>query len=91
MSVNGPVGWFPDPNGGNGLRYFDGRKWTKIAPPPALAPTAPVPATSAAGVVAGGGGQPMIFAACFNGVCCLGKGKSRREAAAKSQSSLSSS
>lgn len=41
MSVNGPVGWFPDPNGGNGLRYFDGRKWTKIAPPPALAPTAP--------------------------------------------------
>jgi hypothetical protein len=36
--MNGPVGWFPDPDGGNGLRYFDGKEWTQIAPPPAQAP-----------------------------------------------------
>ena len=38
--MNGPVGWFPDPDGGNGLRYFDGKEWTQIAPPPAPAPVA---------------------------------------------------
>ena len=41
--MKGPVGWFPDPDGGNGLRYFDGQQWTQIAPPPAAAaPAQPV-------------------------------------------------
>ena len=47
--MNGPVGWFPDPNGGNGLRYFDGKEWTQIAPPQA-APT-PAPAAPPVSVV----------------------------------------
>jgi hypothetical protein len=25
--TTGPVGWYPDPEGGTGLRYFDGRAW----------------------------------------------------------------
>lgn len=41
--MKGPVGWFPDPEGGNGLRYFDGEEWTQIAPPPAAPAPAPAP------------------------------------------------
>lgn len=28
-----PAGWYPDPSGGPGQRYFDGREWTIVAPP----------------------------------------------------------
>jgi hypothetical protein len=40
-----PPGWYPNPNGAPGIRYFDGREWTPYhrADPPA-APTAPRPA-----------------------------------------------
>lgn len=48
--MNGPVGWFPDPDGGNGLRYFDGQQWTQIAPPPAPIPS-PAPAPPPVSVV----------------------------------------
>ena len=37
--MKGPVGWFPDPEGGDGLRYFDGEEWTQIAPPPSRTST----------------------------------------------------
>jgi hypothetical protein len=41
--MNGPVGWFPDPDGGNGLRYFDGQQWTQIAPSPPTPTPSPTP------------------------------------------------
>lgn len=47
-----PAGWYPNPSGAPGLRYFDGRDWTahhRSAPPmsmpvpPQPFPTHPVP------------------------------------------------
>ncbi len=35
-----PPGWFPDPDGGGGLRYWDGTQWTDQRAP--AAPAAPV-------------------------------------------------
>jgi hypothetical protein len=32
-------GWYPDPSGAPGQRYFDGRQWTYPAPPPAPPPS----------------------------------------------------
>ena len=37
MSYPAPApqpGWYPDPSGGLGQRYFDGHQWTISAPPP---------------------------------------------------------
>jgi Protein of unknown function (DUF2510) len=37
MSYPAPLpqpGWYPDPSGGPGQRYFDGHQWTVSAPPP---------------------------------------------------------
>ncbi len=34
-----PAGWYPDPSGGPGQRYFDGREWTIMAPPPPPPPS----------------------------------------------------
>jgi Protein of unknown function (DUF2510)/Domain of unknown function (DUF4352) len=31
---NAPAGWYPDPSGAPGQRYFDGQQWTSHAPPP---------------------------------------------------------
>ncbi|SKS10692.1 Protein of uncharacterised function (DUF2510) [Mycobacteroides abscessus subsp. bolletii] len=31
-------GWYPDPSGAPGQRYFDGTNWTVTAPPPPPAP-----------------------------------------------------
>jgi Protein of unknown function (DUF2510) len=43
-----PAGWYPNPSGGPGQRYFDGRDWTAhhraTPPPPMPAPSHPVPA-----------------------------------------------
>lgn len=36
----GAPGWYPDPNGGGGQRYFDGTNWGPTAPPPTSAPVA---------------------------------------------------
>jgi hypothetical protein len=36
-----PAGWYPNPSGAPGVRYFDGREWTPFhqpAPAPAPAP-----------------------------------------------------
>ena len=38
------AGWYPDPAGGEGIRYFDGTRWTEHAhqpTPPPVAPPAP--------------------------------------------------
>ncbi len=32
-----PANWYPDPSGGGGLRYWDGRTWTAHVAPPAPA------------------------------------------------------
>ncbi len=34
-----PAGWYPDPSGGPGQRYFDGHEWTVMAPPPPPPPS----------------------------------------------------
>lgn len=43
-----PAGWYPDPEGGSGTRYWDGSAWTAHASPaPATPPSAPgYPATA---------------------------------------------
>ena len=43
---NFPANWYPDPDGGTGLRYWDGAQWTEhraAAPPPPAVSTAPAP------------------------------------------------
>ena len=42
-----PPGWYPDPEGRPGLRYWDGTNWTISAPP---TPAAPTPAYAGPGV-----------------------------------------
>jgi len=37
-----PAGWYPDPSGAPGLRYFDGRDWTQHQAPPPGYPAFPV-------------------------------------------------
>lgn len=34
-------GWYPDPSGGPGLRYWDGREWTIVAPAGTPPPPSP--------------------------------------------------
>jgi hypothetical protein len=37
-----PAGWYPNPSGAPGIRYFDGREWTGFhRPAPPAAPMAP--------------------------------------------------
>jgi hypothetical protein len=36
-------GWYPDPAGGPGQRYWDGREWAAVAPPLAGTPVPPGP------------------------------------------------
>jgi TM2 domain-containing membrane protein YozV len=38
-----PAGWYPDPTGAPGHRYFDGQHWTPVAPAAPL----PIPAPAA--------------------------------------------
>ena len=54
--MNGPAGWFPDPNGQLGQRYFDGQQWTQHFAPHAPPAAAPAPAVAVA-VANGGGGS----------------------------------
>jgi hypothetical protein len=37
-----PPGWYPDPSGAPGKRYFDGHDWTAYLADPAAAPRSPV-------------------------------------------------
>lgn len=48
-----PAGWYPDPSGQLGQRYFDGQRWTQHFTP--HAPAAPAPTVAVA--VANGGGS----------------------------------
>jgi Protein of unknown function (DUF2510) len=49
MSSPPPAGWYPNPSGAPGQRYFDGRDWTAhhrptpLQPMPAAPPTMPAP------------------------------------------------
>jgi uncharacterized protein YxjI len=36
-----PPGWYPDPSGGAGTRWWDGQAWTEHVQPPPAAPPAP--------------------------------------------------
>jgi Protein of unknown function (DUF2510) len=42
-SISGaiPAGWYPDPAGGNGKRWWDGARWTDNLREPEVAPTPP--------------------------------------------------
>jgi len=42
MTVPLPPGWYPDPSGAPGKRYFDGRDWTVYLADPPGAPRAPI-------------------------------------------------
>ena len=48
-----PPGWYPDPSGASGQRYFDGRQWTQhafpLSPPPLIVIGAPAPVVVTAG------------------------------------------
>jgi Protein of unknown function (DUF2510) len=55
--MTAPAGWYPDPSGLAGQRYFDGEVWTQH-----FTPTPPVVSTSATAVavaIGGGGGGSM--------------------------------
>ena len=49
MSSSPPAGWYPNPSGAPGQRYFDGRDWTAhhratpLQPKPAPSPPMPAP------------------------------------------------
>jgi hypothetical protein len=50
------AGWFPDPSGQPGQRYFDGQRWTKHFTPQPPPMPAPAPAPSVAVAVSAGRG-----------------------------------
>ena len=54
---NAQPGWYPDPSGQPGQRYFDGQRWTKhFTPTPPRMLVTPAPAPSVAVAVSAGGG-----------------------------------
>ena len=55
------AGWFPDPGGQPGQRYYDGRRWTQhfVPTPP---PSAPAPSAVAVAVSSGGGANHALHA-----------------------------
>ena len=46
-----PAGWYPDPSGQLGQRYFDGQRWTQHFTPHAPAAPAPTVAVAVANAV----------------------------------------
>jgi Protein of unknown function (DUF2510) len=62
------AGWFPDPSGQPGQRYFDGQQWTQLCapPPPWSAPAAP----SVAVAVSSGGGPNHALHAVLTFLSC---------------------
>ena len=55
-----PAGWYPDPEGGAQLRYWDGGQWTA-----GIAPTPPAVPPAAAALPAKRGGFPGIALVAF--------------------------
>jgi NAD(P)-dependent dehydrogenase (short-subunit alcohol dehydrogenase family) len=55
------AGWFPDPSGQPGQRYFDDQRWTQhfVPTPP---PSAPAPPAVAVAVSSGGGPNHALHA-----------------------------
>lgn len=47
-----PAGWYPDPDGSGGQRYYDGQAWTDSRMPPPGPPGSPPPGGSYGGVQA---------------------------------------
>jgi hypothetical protein len=64
-------GWYPDPAGGWGQRYWDGTAWGPVAPPPQ-----PPPARRSSGVLPGflAGISPALLIIGLPLVCCGGCG-----------------
>ena len=42
-ALHAPPGWYPDPAGSAGIRWFDGRQWAPVAYPPARPQPVPPP------------------------------------------------
>jgi hypothetical protein len=66
-----PAGWYPDPSGQPGQRYFDGQRWTKhFTPTPPPIVQAPAPAPSVAVAVSTGGGTSHALHAVLTLLTC---------------------
>ena len=63
------AGWFPDPSGQPGQRYYDGQRWTQhfVPTPP---PSAPAPPPSVAVAVSSGGGANHALHAVLTFLSC---------------------
>ena len=63
------AGWFPDPSGQPGQRYYDGQRWTQhFAPTPP--PSAPAPPPVVAVAVSSGGGANHALHAVLTFLSC---------------------
>ena len=67
---NPTPGWYPDPSGGGGQRYWDGRNWTAIAPPgsPAGVPVAAKAGMSKGKKIAIGVGGGIVALAAIGSI-----------------------
>ena len=54
-----PAGWYPDPEGGPGQRYWDGAQWAAPTPPPAPSPPTDVPGSATQGAAPPPAGAPV--------------------------------
>lgn len=54
-----PPGWYPDPDGKPGEKYWDGNSWTKESRPLSIIPGKPAPQPSKVGI---DGNEKILFA-----------------------------
>src|ERR1700682_2359221 len=57
-----PPGWYPDPSGAGGLRFWDGSRWTDQYASPPVPPVAPLPPTYSP---PGGSTPPQAMSGCL--------------------------
>ncbi len=57
-SVVAEAGWYPDPNGDSGLRFWDGSAWTEYTTEGSAPPPPPPPALALVGDIAESTGRP---------------------------------